>query len=119
MNGKEIKWEDAPKGHYLTDVKIHVLWRDEKTGAQFQLMKVPVGGLWENPHVHPDANQWALSISGEAEFPNGSKLTMGEDNYFFQFNPKGVEHAYYKGAKVNKEAFNLVYYDGPSTKVFK
>jgi hypothetical protein len=118
VNGKEVVWEDAPKGHYLIDVKIHVLWRDEKTGAQFQLLKAPVGGRPENPHVHPDANQYGLMISGEIELADGTKMTAGEDNYMFGFNPKGKEHAYWKGAKLNKECLFLMYYDGPSTKVF-
>jgi hypothetical protein len=45
MNGKDVEGEDPPKGDFLTDVKIKVLWRDEKTGAYFRLIKIPVGGI--------------------------------------------------------------------------
>ena len=53
VNGKEIKWEDAPKAYFLTDVKMHVLWRDEKTGAGLTLLKAPKGKNFDQPHTHP------------------------------------------------------------------
>lgn len=119
VNGKEVEWEDPPKGDFLTDVKIKVLWRDEKTGAHFRLIKIPEGGCFELPHVHPGASHWSFTISGEAELPNGARMTAGEDNYVFAFNPREEEHAYWKGMKVIKECIALQYFDGPSTRVSK
>ena len=119
VNNKDIEWEDPPKGDFLTDVKIKTLWRDEKTGAHFRLIKIPVGGLWELPHVHPGASHWTLMVSGEAEFPNGTRMTASEDNYIFMHNPKGEKHAFYEGVKVVKECVALQYFDGPSTRVTK
>ena len=50
VNNQDIEWEDMPEGFYLTDVKQHILWRDDETGAHFALVKFPVGGAHELPH---------------------------------------------------------------------
>ena len=119
VNGKEVEWEDPPKEEILTDVKIKTLWRDEKTGAHFRLMKIPVGGVWENPHFHPEASHWSFMVSGEIEFLNRTQMKASEDNYVFMNNPKGEKHAFYEGAKVVKEWSYLEYFDGPSKRVLK
>jgi hypothetical protein len=118
MNGKEVEWEDPPKGDFLTDVKIKVLWRDEKTGAHFRLLKIPLGGASELAHVHPEANQWNFMVSGEAERPDGTKMTASEDNYLFWYIPKGQKHAQ-QPLRTVKEIIRLQYFDGPSTKISK
>jgi quercetin dioxygenase-like cupin family protein len=116
MNGKDVEWEDPPKGDFLTDVKIKVLWRDEKTGAYFRLIKIPVGIDHELRHIHPEASHWSFIVSGEAELANGTKMTASEDNYLFMYNPKGEEHGL-KGIKYTKEFVVLQYFDGPPTRV--
>ena len=35
VNGQDVEWEDAPQGWYLTDVMMHVLWKNEDTGTMF------------------------------------------------------------------------------------
>ena len=57
VNVEEVEWETFPEGWYLTDVQYHILWKNEDTGAMFLLLKVPVGGVAELPHTHPQADQ--------------------------------------------------------------
>ena len=82
-------------------------------------MKIPVGSVWENPHIHPEASHWSFMVSGEIEFLNGTQMKASEDNYGFMNNPKGEKHAFYEGAKVVKECVVLQYFDGQSKKVLK
>jgi len=71
VNSNQLEWEDPPRGYYLTDVKQKLLWNDDETGASWVLMKFPVGVL-DKRHCHPDANQFAFVLEGEAERPDGS-----------------------------------------------
>jgi hypothetical protein len=117
INGKDVQWEDPPTGDFLTDVKISVLWQDEETGAHFRLIKFPQGGVWEFPHVHPEANQVNFGLSGEIELPDGRRMSIGEGKYSFRYFPKGQKHGPEKDWKVVKDAIALQYLDGPPTKV--
>ena len=121
MNGEEVKWKDAPKGQYLTDVKEHILWKDEKTGAMLALRKLPKGDIHETAHTHPDANHWMFLFSGEAVGPDGFKLTVSENDYFFIPAPKGERHGGYatvpEGTKFTKDFIGLWFFDGPQTKI--
>lgn len=106
----QIKWQDAPKGFYLTDVKEKILWENKKTGAIFLLGKAPIG-LTDTPHIHPEANMLSYCLSGEIELPNGTISKMaGHSGY----QPKGTLDV---GYKIVKEALILVYWDGPRTKI--
>ncbi|MHA2217672.1 MAG: hypothetical protein ACXACY_17195 [Candidatus Hodarchaeales archaeon] len=118
VNGKDIVWKDTPKGHYLTDVKEHVLWEDESTGAMLALRKIPVGSVHEHPHVHPDANHWMFLLSGEATDADGTKTSCSEGDYMFMIAPQGEKHGGGpEGRKFTKEIIGLWYFDGPQTKV--
>jgi hypothetical protein len=118
VNGKEVEWQNTPKGHYLSDVKEHVLWKDESTGAMLALRKIPVGGLHEHPHIHPDASHWMFLLSGEAVYPDGSTLSCSENDYIFMFAPRGKKHGGGPaGLKFTKEFIGLWYFDGPQTKI--
>ena len=120
VNDKDIEWKDTPKGHYLTDVKEHVIWKDDKTGAMLALRKIPVGGVHEHPHTHPDANHWMFLLSGEAKDADGSTISCSENNYIFMFAPKGETHGGGpEGRRFTKEIIGLWYFDGPQTKVSK
>jgi len=119
VNGKEIKWEDPPKGDFWTDIKIHVLWEDEKTGANLTLLKAPKSETaLMGAHAHPDANEWSYYLAGEAEAADGTRITVSADNTRFGFNPKGVTHGG-GGGKVIRELMWLRYHDGPSKRVHK
>ena len=119
MRGKDVEWDDPPAGDFLTDVKIKVLWQDEKTGAHFRLIKIPKGGQWEIRHKHPNAGQWIFNLSGEVLYPSGRRPTFGEGNYFFSYVPKGKAHGQPKGStvKIIKDVIVYQYYDGPATRV--
>jgi 2,4'-dihydroxyacetophenone dioxygenase len=118
INGKDVEWEDAPKGHYLTDVKEKVLWKDERTGAMLAIRKIPKGGIHENPHKHPQANHWVFGLSGEMKYPDGTLLSISEDDYFFLYAPKGDVHGGGpKGTRFTTDCIVLMYFDGPQTKV--
>ena len=120
VNGKEIKWEDPPKGEYLTDVKIHVLWEDKKTGANLTLLKAPkAAGPVMEPHAHHNANEWSFYLAGELEAADGTKVTVSPDNTMFGFVSKGETHG--KGGvwKALGEVTWLRYHDGPSTRAIK
>jgi hypothetical protein len=89
VNGKEIRWEDPPKGEFFTDVKAHVLWQDKKTGANLTILKAPKSE--KNvmaPHAHPNANEWAMYLAGEFETADGTRITISPDNNIFAFSPK-------------------------------
>jgi len=46
--------------------------------------------------------------------PNGTHITVSEDNYGFDYCPKDKEHgAFSKGTKVLKDYVYLHYWDGP------
>jgi hypothetical protein len=119
VNGKEIKWEDAPKGDFVTDVKAHVLWRDEKTGANLTLLKAPKGKMQrDQAHLHPSANEWTVIFAGETELPDGTRMTASADNLYFGFFPKGLTHSGSEN-KVNQEVIWLRYLDGPPARINK
>jgi hypothetical protein len=119
VNGKEIKWEDAPKGYFaVSGVKQHVLWRDEKTGANLTLLKGPKGKGWDSPHTHPNANEWTIILAGEGEAADGTRTTASADDIMFDFSPKGKTHGT-AGEKIIQEVIWLRYQDGPSTRVNK
>lgn len=120
INGKEVEWHDTPKGWYLTDVRQHILWQNEETGARFVLMKFPKGGNHEHPHTHPHANQWAMGLLGEMEQPNGTRIKFTGDAFSFQFTPKGEKHGGLPdGGKFCSDCYGLFYFDGPLTKEFE
>jgi hypothetical protein len=118
VNGQEIEWKKFPEGWYLTDVKYHLLWKNEDTGAMFLLVKIPVGGLHELHHTHPQANQMGFGLSGSM-IREGMQVTTGEGNYNFWYFPKGTPHGPRMGSKmeVTKELIILQYFDGPITKL--
>jgi 2,4'-dihydroxyacetophenone dioxygenase len=118
VNGKEVEWKDTPEGQYLTDVKEQVLWKDEKTGAMLALRKIPKGGPHEAVHIHPDASHWMFLFSGVVEYPDGRKLSVSENDYFFLLAPKGESHGGLpEGAKITQDFIGLWFFDGPQTKV--
>ena len=68
----------------------------------------------QTPHTHPYAGQFTFRLSGEMEFPDGTKLTFSEGNYGFGYTPKNEEHAGApSGIKVNEDFVYLHYWDGP------
>jgi hypothetical protein len=113
VNGQEVKWEDPPKGHYITEVKQHVLWRDEKTGAQMMLLKVPKGGVHELPHKHPHASQWGFGLQGEMIRPDGTHMAVEEHGHFFGHVPKGEVHGGDPRTKYLTDCIAFIYWDGP------
>jgi hypothetical protein len=119
VNGKEIKWVDVPKGYFpVSGVKMHVLWHDEKTGANLTLLRAPKGKGWDSAHSHPNANEWTIMLAGEAEDTNGTLWKMSAENLLFDFTPKAKTHGG-PGGKVVEEVMWLRYQDGPSTRVNK
>ncbi len=119
INGKEITWEDGPKGDFWTDIKVHTLWKDDKTGANLQLLRAPPSeGPTMGDHMHPDANEWAIYLSGEAEAADGTRIVVSADNTIFAFNPKGKTHGG-GGGKVIRELTWLRFHDGPSKRIHK
>ena len=111
VNSNGLEWEDPPRGYYLTDVKQKVLWKDEEIGAQWVLMKWPVGVL-DKKHTHPEANQYMFALEGEAELPNGVKVPIKN---LFTYTKKELEHG---ETKLTKESLVLFYWDGPSRPEF-
>ena len=118
VNGQEIEWKKFPDGWYITDVKYHVLWKNEDTGAMFLLIKMPVGGVAELPHTHPQADQMGFGLSGEGVRDDGTMIKFEEGNYSFRYRLKGKTHGPRMGSKmkVTKESIILQYFDGPPTK---
>jgi oxalate decarboxylase/phosphoglucose isomerase-like protein (cupin superfamily) len=100
-----MKWEDPPKGSYLTDVKEKMLWQDEQTGACFVLFQWPVGTL-DELHIHPNANQYIFGLDGEIEGPDGQLTPI--DGMFLMI-PKGTVHG---RTNITKESLVLFYWDG-------
>ena len=112
LNGEEVKWSKAP--NFVNNVQRKILWRDEKTGAIFALMKIPEGTLVEDlPHNHPKSSQITFLMSGEAEYPNGAKPSLPEAEYRFSYESKGEMHGHLiKGSKILKDIIYLHYWDG-------
>ena len=101
VNCKEVKWDRAP--NFVNNIQRKVLWRDEKTGAMFVILRAPAGTyLEQKPHNHPKANQFTLILSGEAENPDGSRVSFSEDDYFFRYNPKSAR------AQSSKTVFRFI-----------
>jgi hypothetical protein len=121
VNNEDIEWEDMPEGFYLTDVKQHVLWKDEDSGAHFALVKFPLGSVHELPHTHPQASHWMFILSGAIERPDGTQVTWSENNYSLSHRPQGIQHGPAKGSqmKITQDTIVLMYFDGPHTRVFE
>jgi hypothetical protein len=113
VNGEEVEWDRAP--NFVNNIQRKVLWRNEKTGAMFVILRAPKGvHIEQKPHSHPKANQFTLMLSGEAEFPDGTHVSFSEDDYFFRYNSKNEEHgALPDGVKVLKDQIWIHYWDGP------
>ncbi|OGD57949.1 hypothetical protein A3K78_04890 [Candidatus Bathyarchaeota archaeon RBG_13_52_12] len=113
VNGKDVEWKRAP--NFVSNVQRQVLWKDEKTGATFAILKIPEGVYLEQvPHSHPHSNQFTFRLSGEIELPNGTHIAVSEDDYGFDYCPKDKEHgAMSNGTKVLKDFVYLHYWDGP------
>ena len=96
-----------------------MLWENEDTGAKFVLLKIPKGDVWELPHSHPQANQLAFVLSGEAVGEDGTRSSWGEGDYGFSYRPKDLAHGPRMGSnrKVTEDCIILQYFDGPPTKL--
>ena len=105
--------EKAP--NFVNNVQRKVLWRDEETGATFAILRASKGVYVEqSPHCHPNANQFTLRLSGEFMLPDGISIKVSEDNYEFDYCPKGKMHGGHSGGlKVLKDYIYLHYWDGP------
>jgi hypothetical protein len=120
VNGNKVEWKATSQGLYKTDVQEHILWQDEQTGAKLVLRKIPKGGPHEYPHHHPDANHWMFALSGATESPDGTKLSVSENNYVFRLNPKGTRHGELPDDfKFTEDVIGLFFFDGPETKIFE
>jgi quercetin dioxygenase-like cupin family protein len=107
LNFKDIEWENAPRGYYLTDVKQKTLWEDKKTGATLALIKFPAG-VADKIHSHPEANQITIGLSGEVEMPTNGVVAPLQPNLAL-FMDKGGKH----GATLfTKESILLFFWDG-------
>jgi hypothetical protein len=68
----------------------------------------------ESPHGHPHANQLTMVLSGDVEYPDGTRISAAEGNYVFAFHGKNEKHgAMSKGTKVLNDLVYLHYWDGP------
>jgi 2,4'-dihydroxyacetophenone dioxygenase len=108
LNFKDIVWESAPRGYYLTDVKQKTLWEDEKTGATLALLKFPPG-VADKIHTHPEANQIAIGLSGEVEMPPNGVVAPLQPNMALIMD-KGGKHG---ATRFIKESIVLFFWDGP------
>ena len=106
VDTNDIEWEDPPRGYYLTDAKLKVIWRDEETGAMMALLKFPVG-VADRVHSHPDANWLFFCLRGEVVSPQGVKTPM---DGVFTYTPKGEKHG---ASNCTRETVILFYWDGP------
>ena len=88
LNFKDIEWEDAPRGYYLTKVKQKTLWHDKKTGVTLALIKFPPG-VADRIHSHPEANQITIGLSGEVEMPTNGVIAPLQPNMTLSMD-KGV-----------------------------
>ena len=113
INGKEVEWERAP--NFVNDVQRHVLWKDERTGAMFAILRSQKGEYIEQPpHSHPHANQFTLRLSGKMVLPNGTQSSFKEGEYGFGYCPKNEKHgATPEGVKVLEDMIWIHYWDGP------
>jgi hypothetical protein len=107
----EMEWQNAPKDFYLTPVKEKILWQNPDTGAMVTLCKLPVG-LSDAPHIHPEATVMGYVLSGEAELPDGRRISWPPHS--FNCRPKGMLDM---GYKITKETILLAIWDGPRTKI--
>ena len=103
----KLEWEDPPRGYYLADVKQKLLWKDEKTGATWALIKFPVG-VADRLHTHPEANQFSFPLSGEVEMADGSIVEL--NGKAASITLKGEKHG---RTNFTKETISLFYWDGP------
>ena len=109
---KDVNWDNPPPGDFLTDVKEKVLRKDEKTGAEMLLLKIPGDGIHEAAHAHPDADQWTYCLYGEFETPDGTRVPA---EGLFLFVPKGEKHS--GTTKVTKETIGLMFWNGPRRRI--
>jgi len=106
LNLKDIDWKEPPRGSYLTAVKQHTLWEDERTGATLALVKFPVG-VADKIHSHQEANQIVIGLSGEIMMPKG---VMPLSPNMIITTWKGTKHG---ATNVTKESISLFFWDGP------
>jgi len=112
VNGEEVKWRKAP--NFVNNIQRQILWKNEKTGATFAILKAPEGVYIEqHPHSHPNSNQFTFRVSGDMALPDGTRISLHEDEYLFSFCPKKEEHgANPKGTQVLKDIIYIHYWDG-------
>ena len=108
LNFKDIKWDDPPRGYYLTYVKQKVLWEDTNTGATLALVKFPKG-VADQIHSHPEANQITIGLSGEIRLSPETEPIKVEPNMVVTAQ-KGVKHG---ATDVIEESIILFFWDGP------
>jgi hypothetical protein len=113
VNGNGVEWKKAP--NFVNNIQRQDLWKDEKTGATFAIMKGPKGVYIEqSPHGHPHANQFTFNLSGVIESPDGTHTSFSEGNYGFRYVPKNEIHgASSEGMKVLEDFIYIHYWDGP------
>ena len=113
VNGIEVEWNKAP--NFVNNIQRQILWKNEQTGASFAILKAPEGVYVEQyPHCHPNSNQFTFRLSGEMELPDGTRISLQEDEYDFSYCPKNEEHGTVpKGTKVLKDIVYIQYWDGP------
>lgn len=113
VNDKDVKWQKAP--NFMIDVQRQILWKDEKIGSTFAILRIPKGVYIEqSPHIHPHANQFTFMLSGEMEYPDGTHISFPEDVYDFNYCPKNEKHgAIPEGTKVLEDIIYIHYWDGP------
>lgn len=108
LNFKDIVWENAPRGYYLTDVKQKTLWEDKKTGATLALLKFPPG-VADRIHSHPEAKQITIGLSGEVEMPTSGVIAPLQPNMALTMDRSGKHGA----TLFTKESIVLFFWDGP------
>ena len=109
LNFEDIEWKDAPRGYYLTDVKQHTLWKDDKTGATLALIKFPKG-VADEIHSH-NGKQITIPLSGEMLMPPTNEKVKVEPTMVVTVN-KGGKHG---ATEFTKESILLFFWDGPTT----
>ena len=113
INDKEVEWEKAP--NFVNNIQRMILWKDEKTGASFAILRAPKGVyIKQEPHCHPMSNQFTFNLSGVIELPDGTRVNYSQDDYRFDFCPKDKMHgANSEDTKVLEDYVYLHYWDGP------